>query len=468
MDLRKVVALLVALAWATPASAQLIAFVSSEDAPVTLAWQTEQLPFLEELAEQQHVELRVVDVAKKGAPAEVGITPLVVFQNHRGRSVYQGRSSNRTRLANFVRTSRVIAQSSEPWIRNEVPVWQCERTSLVAPLKITELAGVLPGDHDAGAFEADCSRAILSGLERFKLAKEIRLKRSDRTFYFDFYPYRAESGQFFVSVALFSQFHCKEAIYRSEESFSGTWEDRAEVLQRAARALESETVRLMRESKIGDAFDCVPSTTAKKTWEELDLALPAAPPVGERGAELPQLKTEWRVADADKDAAPRVLFQFPAPLDGTAGEVESVSGKLTLGEGASLSGARGQVVVAVDSISMGFPDLDEAVLSAAMLDVDQYPEASFTLEKVLSQEGELEFGGQARTLLQGTFEMKGKPLPIEVTAIWEPIVNQDGKARLLVDGAFSIRLLEPFGIKGPDGPSPQKDTLNFHFALELE
>ena len=467
MDLKFLLALVCALVLQVPAEAQLIAFVSSKDAAVTATWKTEQLPFLKQLADEQGSSLRVIDIAELGAPPEVGITPLLVFQDHRGRSIYQGRSSNQTRMTNFLRTSRAIGQSDKPWTRQNIPVWQCERAKIAAPIKVTPLAGNLPADHDAETFEAETKQAIIAGLERFKLVEEVQFGRADRTFYFDFYPYRDESDQFFVSVALFSQFHCKEAIFTGEESFSGSWAKRAEVLARAAQELETAMVRLMQESKIGDAFDCVPSTTKTVNWKALELSLPSAPTGLQTVASTLQLAEKWRVAEATENAAPRVLFHFPSPLDGTAGEVGEVTGTLQLGEGATIKGAHGQVVVEVESITLGFEDLDQVVKSVVMLDANNHPQASFTFVKVLSQEGPLEFGRQTRTLIAGTFEMKGKAKPIEVSALWEPIVNGKGEPRLLIDGAFSIRLLEPFGIKGPDGPSPQRDTLLFHIALEL-
>ena len=53
-----------------------------------------QLPKIEALAREMGVAFRAVDIdLADGAPEAVGITPLVVFQNHRGRSVYQGRTA---------------------------------------------------------------------------------------------------------------------------------------------------------------------------------------------------------------------------------------------------------------------------------------------------------------------------------------------------------------------------------------
>ncbi len=448
-------------------SAQLVAFVASEDAPGTTAWQTEQLAFLSQLAQEQGTELRVVDVSTDGAPPEVGITPLLVFQNHRGRSIYQGRSSNRTRIENFVQTASVIHQSDEPWVRTDIAVFTQGRAKVAAPFKITGLAGDLPEDYDANAFAAESEQAILSALEHFELRSEVQFGRSDRTFYFDFYPYRNDSGQFFVSVALFSQFHCKEPIYQSDEALVGEWSERAAVLARAARSLERQTLRLIRESKLGDGFDCVPEGCVTKSFEELGLELPAPPEGVEGPGQRPELVRNWHVSSAREKAPPRVLFHFPAPLDGTAGRADTVLGHLVLGANNRLEGASGKLVVETNSISLGVDDLDDVVRSKAMLDVEQYPQASFSLDGLRSQEGQLAFGEQARTVLFGRFEMKGRTLPIEVSALWEPIVNAAGEPRLLVDGAFSIRLKETFGINGPDGPSPQRDTLLFHFALEL-
>ena len=48
--------------------------------------------------------------------------------------------------------------------------------------------------------------------------------------------------------------------------------------------------------------------------------------------------------------------------------------------------------------------------------------------------------------------------------MFEPIVGEDGSARLTMRGSFEIRLT-PFAIDGPDGPSPADDTLVFDFNL---
>lgn len=446
----------------------LVAFFDSKDAVATATWKDSESEFLTQLAAQHELQLEWIDIEERGAPPEVTITPLLVFQNARGRSVYQGRASNRTRIENFVRTSRVIPQAAELWKREDLLVWQCGRAQVAAPLKITALSGEQPEGYSELEFQREAKASIAAALGSFELRNEVVLQRSDRTFYCDFYPYRDAEDRLFLSVALFSQFHCKEAIFTSEEPIFGSYADRGDVFAYATRVLLKALLHEMRASTRGDAFDCVDSSTKVSSWADLGLTLPqASERTGTVDASL-ELVRNWRVADAAEGAPPRLTFRFPAPLDGTSGQVETLRGSLRLGEDNQLEGATGELTVDVESITLGVEDLDQVVKSVVMLNAKKFPEASFRMQGFSVIEGRLQYGSQVRATVTGTFVMKGKEIEIAVPSIWEPVVNADGESRLLVNGTFTIRLLEPFGIKGPDGPSPQKDTLNFFFAVELE
>ena len=64
--------------------------------------------------------------------------------------------------------------------------------------------------------------------------------------------------------------------------------------------------------------------------------------------------------------------------------------------------------------------------------------------------------------------MMGIEIPLDVRAQLEPIIGDDGAPRLHVQAGFDIRLENPFGIAGPDGPAPANDTLDFHLDVLLE
>ena len=71
-----------------PETEQLIVFLQPDVSPVAKSFQQRQLPQIRKLAQTMGVDVVVVD-AREGSPSTVGITPLVVYQNHRGRSIYQ-------------------------------------------------------------------------------------------------------------------------------------------------------------------------------------------------------------------------------------------------------------------------------------------------------------------------------------------------------------------------------------------
>jgi len=70
-------------------------------------FQTQHLPAIAALAREMSVDFKVVDLSEQG-PLEIGITPLVVLQNFRGRY------ATIDRIRNFVRTSRVMPQRKDP------------------------------------------------------------------------------------------------------------------------------------------------------------------------------------------------------------------------------------------------------------------------------------------------------------------------------------------------------------------
>ena len=111
-----------------PRGGVVIVFVQPGASAVDRTFQRDRLPEIRAIAEELGAALRVVD-ARRGAPAEVSLTPLIVYQNHRGRSIYQGRYSTAPRIRNLIRTARVAPQSDTPLVRRSIPVMDAERMS---------------------------------------------------------------------------------------------------------------------------------------------------------------------------------------------------------------------------------------------------------------------------------------------------------------------------------------------------
>jgi hypothetical protein len=103
-----------------------------------------------------------------------------------------------------------------------------------------------------------------------------------------------------------------------------------------------------------------------------------------------------------------------------------------------------------------------------MLKVDGYPSARFVLDPVEAADVPLVPGVPTPFTATGRLEMLGVTVPLSVNAQAEPGQAEDGTVRLDVRAKFRLRIGAPFGLKGPDGPAPANDTLEFDVRLALK
>jgi len=441
-------------------SEELVIFTRTTDSPSAQRFVSAHLPQLRQAAEKLGLAVRQVDAAD-GVPAEVRITPLIVYQNHRGRSIFQGRTKDASKLTHFIRTSRAVPPTNLDAERQHVPVLERGRSRTATPLKITDLSGAIPPDHNPKAFRKRAEKAIIAGFQELKLRHKVTLGPVDRQFYMDFHPHLSPTGELSISTTLFSQFHCIDPVYRNWQAPArGSWQELEQVFAEAARSLEQELFRQLRESTLGDGFDPVPAEVALKSWHEIGLALPPPPASGGQVHGDIELGRVWRIEEAHGDA-PRLIFRFPAPLERYTGEVEEIRGELHLPEDLTLATSHGFIEATTSSVTMGETSLDKA-LRGKMLLVDRFPDARFELTGFVDGSPALAFGRSSQFLTHGEFKMVGAAMEIEVRGEIEPVIGEDGAPRLRVTASFRLPLESPFGIKGPDGPAPANDTLIFY------
>ncbi len=450
-------------------SDQLIIFVQPTQTPVARQFETQQLPEIRKIAETLNLSVILKD-ASQGAPPEVAITPLIVYQNHRGRSIYQGRTTTPDRIRNFIRTARVIVQKEVPNHRENIPVWKTGRTRVWAPLKVSGVTGTPPDDYEKERFIQTSLTHIVKGFSHFELQQNVDLGRADRGFYMDFYPWLAEDGTLFLSLALYSQFHCKEPIFKTKDKpLVGPWKKRWQLFEEAAALMEKQVENHMADPNGGDGFDPVPTKTADLTWQALGLALPEAPAKSQTDqvAEM-ALSTQWKIAQPSPDDPPTILFRFPAPLDLYRGEVVATTGQLTLPDDLTLNGTKGFIEVDTRSaVTMGDPVLNEAIQGSLMLYSRKYPASRFEITSIGSENRPLSFGQLTPASMSGKFTLKGKTIDLTVPTEIEPIIGDDHRPRLLMRSAFGIDL-NRFDIEGADGPAPASHTLLFDVNAVLE
>ena len=461
--------LLFALQSAAGEGEKLILFVQPEASPLAKTFDEKWAPKLEELADDLGIGFERFDIAARGvAPAGVHITPLIGFQSAQGESIYQGRYTTIDRVKNFVQTSRFMPQTGATLTREQLPVWQKGEVKIAAPLKITPVAG--PGAASSPLTDPlieEIHQAIAAVEPRFKWAEEVSLGKSDRQFYLDFYPYVSDESTLYLSMSLFSQFHCHEPIWSLPGvATTGPWSEAPALFAQGFAMAAAEIERQLAQSELGDGFDRVPQETAVVSWSDAGLSRPEADVrAGQHDSAVElTLPEDWEMDVAVQAERPAVQFSFPAPLDAYAGQVLDVQGELTLGPEKKVTSLRGKFVADPSTVTMGEPDLDAAIYSS-ILQIDAYPEASFEIESVSAEDAALEFGRVTAAVLNGRFTMKGQSIDLKVPASVEVFVGRDGRARLSIDGRWQIRLADPFAIDGPPGDAPANDTLIYRCHL---
>jgi polyisoprenoid-binding protein YceI len=447
-------------------SEQLIVFTQPDVSAVEKSFRENHLPQIRKIAQEMGVSVHEVD-ARQGSPGQVAITPLIVYQNHRGRSIYQGRTTTSNRVRNFIRTSRFVPQGKELNRREDIPILQEGRSRIWAPLKVAAVTGTRPPNYDNDAFVAQALKNIARGFKKFQMQKEADLGRADRGFYMDFNPWLSQGGTLYLSVVLFSQFDCKAPVFTKK--ITAPWDQRNQLFREASAIMENAVVRIAANPESGDSFDPVSNSVPQKNWETIGFPLPPAPAKTTAGpgvsATIPQ---DWILAESGPDDPPIIQFRFPAPLDNYSGEVTSATGAFSLAENLLVDGSTGSIEVDTTAdITMGEPSLDEAIRGSMLLYAKKFPTARFVVDTVTSDGRPIAYGKLTPAFVTGTFTLKGKSVPLNMKSEFEPIIAEDGKPRLLIRGAFTIDL-RFFNIEGADGPAPANHTvlLDLNFILK--
>ncbi len=479
MFLKQILILLFSLsAWAVFAQQkqeQIIVFLQEKSTDVEEDFKENILPSLEKYAADEHIEI-IVKKVEEGIPKEVFFTPAVVFQNKLGRSFYTGRLNQVSKVKNFIRTSRLIPQKGKGIPKKNILIWQNERMKIAAPIKITELNGDLPEDFDMKEFLGNANAAAQKGTDNFKLVSSTTLNRMDRSFYMDMYPHRGKDNQLYITLALFSQFHCVEPIYTNEDNpIKGSYDDYKALFHLATAQLEKEIIKRMISPERGDGFDIISQKISVKPWSSLGVGLPTGNrknvPIAynipqERPRRLSDKKNWQFLGKVDEDT-PIIQFSFQAPLDFYTGEVDIMEGQLQLEDSFDITSGKGEFRIPVEKLTMGDPDLDAAI-HYLILKAEKYPEAVFNINKIISQSKGMMMNQVTPFTMEGNLELRGIKQPALVKGQVEPIFKE-GKELLRFFATLSINIREGYEIeKGPDGPKEERETMVFYLNFLLD
>ncbi|MBN1517081.1 hypothetical protein JXA32_11000 [Candidatus Sumerlaeota bacterium] len=259
-------------------SGTLVVFISSADQNQQREFYEQWLPQIEATALMLNTQVCMHNVSN-GSPEEMTITPSIYFQNARGRSLFTGRYTQLEQIERFILDARANPLTEVQTEHENVPVWLSGRAAVLAPFKISRFHSEdsKPAELNEVEFFQRAHEAVLKCMRKFEPMKTFTARRIDRCFQMEFEPTRLSMGKLGVGVALFSPFDSIQPVFRQEpEQLQGEWSEWEELFQRAARLLEEQIFHQMSNSETGDAFLPVPIHAPIRSWDQLNLSLPAA------------------------------------------------------------------------------------------------------------------------------------------------------------------------------------------------
>jgi polyisoprenoid-binding protein YceI len=405
----------------------------------------------------------------EGLPTDITTTPAVIFQNPKGRSIYSARYVSFSTVVNFIRNCRFFpAEISAPDCKSDVLFFKNGRSTVIAPLKITDLAGIMDKNFDQNTFKNAATAAILRGTAptiKFQMATQSICKtKTDRAFYMDFHPYRNADGTYFLTVELYSQYSCIEPIFTNKgDAFSG--KDIMPLFEKAVKTLELEVFNALNNSEIGDAVSFISDKIAVQTWDALSLDLPKAikkmtPIVVNSNVEIPK---NWKYAGALDKETPVIQFRFAPPLNRYVGEVKTMKGSMKMSDLKTIKEAYFEATM--NSLTMGDEDFDHKVLEK-YIKVQNYPDAKFSFKNVTLPKN-LKVGEVVELPIKGNFTFMKKEKELTVNARFTPILDDNGKPQMEISVQFGLNITDGYGIQGPDGPEDARKNLAFFMNFRL-
>lgn len=453
--------LLIALAfgWSEDHQNKIVAFIPGSG-ELRAHLEEEAISMWQSLAERAGCEFEIIDDPSRGFPPQIRSLPTLVYIHPGGQNVYYGRYDDEGRIKTWIRTGhrRVSDFSTEK--RDRVFYQQSGRLHEVAIPKITPLTGKYPDLSEKAQYDQLLSSIADNMYESF-LGDDVPIEQTDRKVFFDVHPYLSETGDWYVSLAIFSPFDCIQAVRTTGSNpIKGSYQ---QVITWTADWLE-ENWSDWRTGLNGDDYLPVEASAAIAGWEELGLTVEGSN--SQMVSLIPATVNNWQSGayplSHQAYSYPELVFQFQSPLDGYAGALDSISGVFNWPSPPSLLGASGSFSVPVVAVNMGNEGLNLKVWEKYLKE-KKYHELTLTLDPIETPVSLAE-GNPVMTTLTGMMNILGKDRPVEILAEFRPVLTPDDLPALLVELQFDLDISQ-WKIDGPDGPEPANHTMEFSGSM---
>lgn len=427
------------LSWYSVAQERLIVFSQTGKNARLDNFNKNQVPKLDSLARVNGVSFELV-TTERDIPLDVRILPSIYYLSSSKKSYYIGRYDAIDRIERFLKNEQAFDLPKTSFQRQNIYLYLHEHFAIGTRLKVTPNNG--PG-KDKSNFKSDFLKAFDGSIENLTYYFSYPFREQSKQFYLNVYPYLTEEGVYYISIEVFSQHHCKEAIYNNfKNPISGT--DITKLGQKVSTLYEQLLPKLLiKPSIIGESVTLLQTSKRTKDWS--DYGFSSSITQEQDHVDLEIQDGNYHTVSSSK-LSPSLNFTFPSPVSNYNGHISDLSGDFKI-KSQTISGA---FKINLNKLDMGDDMLNSSVLKE-MLFTDSLPNAKLSFQQPLD-----EIPSNQQISIQGELSLVGLKQKVDVITTFQP-VSTTGK--ILVTATFSLDI-RPFPtLEQPDGPAPQKHTL---------
>lgn len=397
------------------------------------------LPQLKTLAKAQSLRLRILN----NDSIVEGLTkiPAIAFR----KNFYKGRYNSISKIETFILTQKVFSLPKQDLNKEQVYVHQDGKMNIGLILKYFKLSGAAPEGFNQDDFNKKLFNTLGGAFKSFTKKSSFNFGDHDKLYYLNIYPWRSETGSYYMGIELFSQFSCVDPVLSiTNEPFVG--DNLTEALSKIASQIDTHLPTIQLDTNYGDGYLALKSKSYL-TWEDLGLKKENDQ---SKMTKANYTNGTWKVSTSSLGAP--IYFTFPPPVSSYSGYINTLQGSMSIEE-QTLSG---RFEAPLEALTMGDEGLDHSVHEQMQILV--FPKASIAINHTTlpTTPGE-------SFPTEGTLNFMG----IERELIFNTVILVDQDDNLIIQAETSFSIANDQTLEKPEGPAPENETINVSTRIFL-
>jgi hypothetical protein len=421
--------------------AKLIVFSAANENDRLTAFNDTQGPKLDSMAKVYDLTYELVTDPLL-IPKDILILPSIYYVSSSKKSFYSGRYDALDRIESFINNEQAFDLPKTSMLRENIYLYLDNQFEIGTKLKVTQTEGTVTQKED---FKPQFIKAFNKSINKLDYFSSYPFKEQSKQFYLNVYPFLSPDGTYYLSIEVFSQHHCKEAIYNNfDKPIIGR--DVYQIGKKVAEFYEQKLPELVLNPSIeGETITLLTASTqgTRKNWNYYGLSESTTSADHYRSS---QINEGNYLAISTPKLSPSVNFTFPPPVSNYNGQISDLQGQLNIENNI----IKGNFTLNLRTLNMGDDMLNQSVFTE-MLFTDSLPNATFRFNQMLD-----EIPTNQQVPINGELTLLGLDEPVAVIANFQPLSNAN---RLLVSASFTLDIRSFPTLEQPDAPTPQNHTL---------